>query len=95
MLKPEMIKEISDLTGQTQATVADILSAHSEVIAGELLDKGAAKLHGLGTLIAKPSARTKARNPRTGERVAVAPRVRVVFRPTIALKTSANEAVGR
>ena len=45
MLKPEMIKEISDLTGQTQATVADILSAHSEVIAGELLDKGAAKLH--------------------------------------------------
>ena len=46
MLKPEMIKEISELTGQTQATVADILSAHSEVVAGELLDMGAARLHG-------------------------------------------------
>ena len=95
MLKPEMIKEISNLTGQTQATVADILGAYNDVIALELRVSGAAKLHGLGTLIARPSARTKARNPRTGERVAVAPRVRVVFKPTIALKASANEAVGR
>jgi nucleoid DNA-binding protein len=48
MLKPKMIKEISDLTGQTRATVADILSAHNDVIALELRVSGAAKLHGLG-----------------------------------------------
>ena len=95
MLKPEMIKEISNLTGQTQATVADILGAHNDVIALELRVSGAAKLHGLGTLIARPSARTRARNPRTGERVTVAPRVRVVFKPACALKASANEAVWR
>ena len=48
----------------------------------------------LGSFKYKSRAQRQGRNPRTGERVTIPPRTRLVFRPAASLQRKASKAVG-
>ncbi len=90
MKKVELVEAIAKKAGLTKADATRALDVTFEVVA-EALEKGdRVPLVGFGTFaVSKRDART-ARNPRTGEKINIAARKAVTFKPGTALKNRVN-----
>lgn len=77
-------------TGVSKAAIKFVLDAQAEVIKGELKSGGEVTLPGIGKLSVSDRAARTARNPRTGEEIAVPAKKAPKFDAIKALKDAVN-----
>lgn len=81
MTKKEIVKAISEEIGLTQLKTKEIVQKTFDAIVDTLVRDGRIELRNFGVFEVKKRAARKARNPRTGERVDVAAKYVVTFKP--------------
>jgi integration host factor subunit beta len=79
--KKEIVKAIADDIGLTQLKTKEIVQKTFDAIVETLVSDGRIELRNFGVFEVKRRAARKARNPRTGERVDVAEKFVVTFKP--------------
>jgi nucleoid DNA-binding protein len=79
--KKEIVKTISDQHQLTQLKTKEIVQSTFEAIIETLVTERRIELRNFGVFEVKKRAARKARNPRTGERVDVAEKYVVTFKP--------------
>jgi DNA-binding protein HU-beta/integration host factor subunit beta len=79
--KKEIVKEISEEIGLTQLKTKEIVQKTFDAIVKTLVEDRRIELRNFGVFEVKKRAARKARNPRTGERVDVAEKFVVTFKP--------------
>jgi nucleoid DNA-binding protein len=79
--KKEIVKAISEEIGLTQLQTKDIVQKTFDAIVETLVREKRIELRNFGVFEVKKRAARKARNPRTGERVDVAEKFVVTFKP--------------
>lgn len=79
--KKEIVKQISEEIGLTQLKTKEIVQKTFDAIIETLVSEGRIELRNFGVFEVKKRAARKARNPRTGERVDVAEKFVVTFKP--------------
>ena len=81
MTKKEIVKQISEEIGLTQLKTKEIVQKTFDAIIDTLVTERRIELRNFGVFEVKKRAARKARNPRTGERVDVAEKFVVTFKP--------------
>lgn len=81
MTKKEIVKQISEEIGLTQLKTKEIVQKTFDAIIETLVTERRIELRNFGVFEVKKRAARKARNPRTGERVDVAEKFVVTFKP--------------
>lgn len=81
MTKKEIVKQISEEIGLTQLKTKEIVQKTFDAIIETLVSEKRIELRNFGVFEVKKRAARKARNPRTGERVDVAEKFVVTFKP--------------
>ncbi len=81
MTKKEIVKAISEQIGLTQLKTKEIVQKTFDAIVETLVSERRIELRNFGVFEVKKRAARKARNPRTGERVDVAEKYVVTFKP--------------
>ncbi len=81
MTKKEIVKAISEEIGLTQLKTKEIVQKTFDAIVDTLVTDRRIELRNFGVFEVKKRAARKARNPRTGERVEVAEKYVVTFKP--------------
>lgn len=81
MTKKEIVKVISEEIGLTQLKTKEIVQKTFDAIVDTLVRERRIELRNFGVFEVKKRAARKARNPRTGERVDVAEKFVVTFKP--------------
>ncbi len=81
MTKKEIVKTISEEIGMTQLKTKEIVQKTFNAIVDTLVEEKRIELRNFGVFEVKKRAARKARNPRTGERVEVAAKFVVTFKP--------------
>jgi len=79
--KKEIVKQISEEIGLTQLKTKEIVQKTFDAIIETLVEERRIELRNFGVFEVKKRAARKARNPRTGERVDVAEKFVVTFKP--------------
>jgi len=79
--KKDIVKAISDSIGETQLKTKEIVQKTFKAIIDTLVVEERIELRNFGVFEVKKRAARKARNPRTGERVDVAEKYVVTFKP--------------
>jgi len=79
--KKEIVKQISEELGLTQLKTKEIVQKTFDAIIDTLVEERRIELRNFGVFEVKKRAARKARNPRTGERVDVAEKFVVTFKP--------------
>ncbi len=79
--KKEIVKTISEEIGLTQLKTKEIVQKTFDAIVETLVEERRIELRNFGVFEVKKRAARKARNPRTGERVDVAEKFVVTFKP--------------
>lgn len=90
MLKIELIKRVSFVSGRTEETVRDVLDATMAVVRRAVSKGDSVMLFGLGKIKVVQRGEKQARNIHTGEPVVVPPRKVVVLQPSDPLNEAAN-----
>ncbi len=81
MTKKEIVKQISDEMNLTQLKTKEIVQKTFDAIIETLVREQRIELRNFGVFEVKRRAARKARNPRTGEKVDVAEKFVVTFKP--------------
>ncbi len=81
MTKKDIVKAISEQIGMTQLKTKEIVQKTFDAIIDTLVREERIELRNFGVFEVKKRAARKARNPRTGERVDVAEKFVVTFKP--------------
>lgn len=81
MTKKEIVKTISEEIGLTQLKTKEIVQKTFDAIVDALVQEKRIELRNFGVFEVKKRAARKARNPRTGEKVFVAEKYVVTFKP--------------
>ena len=81
MTKKEIVKTISEEIGLTQLKTKEIVQKTFDAIVDTLVEDKRIELRNFGVFEVKKRAARKARNPRTGEKVFVAEKYVVTFKP--------------
>ena len=81
MTKKEIVRTISEEIGLTQLKTKEIVQKTFDAIVEALVEDGRIELRNFGVFEVKRRAPRKARNPRTGEKVDVAEKCVVTFKP--------------
>jgi nucleoid DNA-binding protein len=86
MKKPEIVKQVADISGLTQSDSNKAIKALVRVIQATLKNGGTISLSGLGSFRAKSRKARHGRNPKTGEIIPIPPGKKVSFKPTTTLR---------
>jgi len=86
MKKPDVIKQIANVSGLTQADVNIAIKALVKVIQNNLKSGESVSLSGLGSFKSKDRKARQGRNPKTGAIVPVPAGKKVSFKPTTTLR---------
>lgn len=81
MTKKEIVRTIADEIGLTQLKTKEIVQKTFDAIVETLVEDHRIELRNFGVFEVKKRAARKARNPRTGEKVEVAEKFVVTFKP--------------
>ena len=90
MNQSELILKTAQISGITKKDVEHALKTAGDVVGAALIEEGEAVLPGLGKLVIQHKEAREARNPKTGETIAVAAHKAVKFRPAKTLKDAVN-----
>ena len=86
MKKPDVVKQVADVSGLTQNDSNKAIKALVKVIQITLKNDGVISLSGLGSFRTKPRKAKQGRNPRTKEVILIPPGKKVSFKPTTTLR---------
>ncbi|MDR1087189.1 MAG: HU family DNA-binding protein [Endomicrobium sp.] len=86
MKKPDVIKQVADLSGLTQRDANKTIKALVKVIQSTLKNGDVISLSGLGSFRAKSRKARQGRNPKTGEIIPIPIGKKVSFKPTTTLR---------
>ncbi|MCA6079352.1 HU family DNA-binding protein [Candidatus Endomicrobiellum agilis] len=86
MKKPDVVKQVADVSGLTQNDSNKAIKALVKVIQITLKNGGVISLSGLGSFRTKPRKAKQGRNPRTKEVILIPPGKKVSFKPTTTLR---------
>jgi predicted histone-like DNA-binding protein len=86
MKKPDVIKQVADVSGLTQGNTNKAIKALVKVIQSTLKNGDVISLSGLGSFRAKSRKARQGRNPKTGEIVPIPHGKKVSFKPTTTLR---------
>ena len=86
MKKPDVVKQVADVSGLTQGDSNKAIKALVKVIQDNLKAGEVVSLSGLGSFRAKARKARQGRNPKTGEVIPVPPGKKVSFKPTTTLR---------
>lgn len=89
--KSELIKEISSLSGSSQAEVARVYDALFTAFSTNLKKGKKITVLGFGTLATKKRAARNGRNPSTGKEMQIPAATAIVFKPSSRLKELVND----
>lgn len=81
MTKKEIVKQISEKLSVPQLTIKEIVQLTFDSIIDTLTEHGRIELRNFGVFEVKKRKGRDARNPRSGEKVKVPPKVVVTFKP--------------
>ena len=81
MTKKEIVKQISEKLSVPQLTIKEIVQLTFDSIIETLIQHGRIELRNFGVFEVKKRKGRDARNPRSGEKVKVPPKVVVTFKP--------------
>jgi len=91
MTKAGIVEAIYEKVGITKTESLDVVESVFEILK-EVLETGEpVKISGFGTFRVKEKNQRKGRNPQTGERITIAARSVLTFKPSQILKHSMNE----
>ena len=91
----ELSLEVAGIVGVPTKWADAVLKVAIARLKDHILAGNKVCLHGFATFASKAKAARKARNPKTGGKVAVPERLRVVARPTVAFKKLLNDGRAR
>ena len=94
MTKKEIVKTISEEIGMTQLRTKEIVQKTFNAIVNTLVEDGRIELRNFGVFEVKKRAARKARNPRTGEKVDVAEKYVVTFKPGKEMEERVRQITG-
>jgi DNA-binding protein HU-beta len=86
MTKVELIRKLSEESGETQASAERFLDALGTVVTAALVAGDEVAIIGVGKLSTTVRAERKGRNPQTGESITIAAHKVAVFKPSSILK---------
>ncbi|MDR2395770.1 MAG: HU family DNA-binding protein [Endomicrobium sp.] len=86
MKKPDVIKQVADISGLTKGNVNIAIKALVKVIQTSLKNGEVISLSGLGSFRAKSRRERLGRNPKTREVIPIPPGKKVSFKPTTTLR---------
>ena len=86
MTKKDMVKSIADEMGLIQGQAREIVQRVFDGITETLLNEGRIELRNFGVFEVRKRKPRKARNPRTGEKVKVAAKMVVTFKPGLEMQ---------
>jgi len=72
MNKGELVEAVARNSGESKATAEKIINETLDVIVGGVVSSGKVQITGFGTFEGRDRAARTARNPQTGEEIAVA-----------------------
>ena len=90
MNKNELIASVAEAASLTKADAAKAVDALFDAITGALTQGDEVRLVGFGTYNVAARAASEGRNPRTGEKIAIAASRQVKFKPGKSLKDAVN-----
>ena len=90
MKKSELVHFVAKKTGITIKDTEAVVSVLFETVVDQLAKNEKVKIMGFGTFEARKSAERAGRNPKTGEKVIVSPRVIAKFKAGKRLKEKLN-----
>lgn len=90
MTKSELIKQIAERTGLTQAKATEALQTFEAIVTAELSKGGEVALVGFGTFKVTDRAARTGRNPQTGAEIQIAASKVPTFKAGKALKEAVN-----
>jgi len=90
MNKGELVAAVAEKVGLSRGQAGGAIDAAVEAITGALKQGDDVKIVGFGTFVVTERAAGEARNPRTGEKVAVPASKAPKFRAGIGLKEAVN-----
>ena len=85
MTRAELVRALAERHGLTRREAARVVGAVLDGVEASLRDGYRVEIRGFGTWRARSYPAYQGRNPRTGERVPIAPKVLPVYRPGKAL----------
>jgi len=88
--KNELIASVAEAASLTKADAAKAVDALFDAITGALVGGDEVRLVGFGTYNVAARAASEGRNPRTGEKIAIAASKQVKFKPGKSLKDAVN-----
>jgi nucleoid DNA-binding protein len=86
MKKPDVIKQVANVSGVSQRKANKAIKALVKVIQSALKNGDVISLSGLGSFRVKPRKARQGRNPKTREIIPIPSGKKVSFRPTATLK---------
>ena len=90
MTKSELIKQIAERAGLTQAKATEALQTFEAIVTAELSKGGEVALVGFGTFKVTDRAARTGRNPQTGAEIQIAASKAPTFKAGKALKEAVN-----
>jgi nucleoid DNA-binding protein len=90
MKKPDVTKQVADVSGLTKRKANKAIEALVKVIQSTLKNGDVISLSGLGSFRVKSRKARQGRNPRTGEIIPIPSGKKVSFKPTSTLKKIIN-----
>lgn len=90
MKKVELVEAVAEAAGLTKTDATKAIDATFAVITEALVKGDKVPVVGFGTFDVSKRAAREGRNPRTGEKVTIAARKAVTFKPGTALKDAVN-----
>jgi integration host factor subunit beta len=93
--KKEIVKTISEEIGLTQLKTKEIVQKTFDAIVETLVEEKRIELRNFGVFEVKKRAARKARNPRTGDKVYVAEKYVVTFKPGKEMEARVRELEGQ
>lgn len=91
MNKTELIKEVAERTGETQAAVEKVINSTLDTITDTLAKKESVTLIGFGTFETRERAARKGINPQTKEPLEIPASTAAAFRAGKGLKDAVNK----
>jgi len=93
MTKSDIVDAIADATGLTKVETEEVVDGFMKIISWTLERDESVELRGFGTYFPKERAARMARNPKTGEPVAVPIKFVPVFKPSKEFKDRVDQGI--
>jgi integration host factor subunit alpha len=91
MTKQGIVEYLHDKMGYPKTELEEIVDETFAIVKKVVLAEGKVKLSGFGNFEVRYRKSRRGRNPQTGERMMIAGRRSLVFKPSPALKKSVNK----